>query len=58
MFDQLEELTEEDSHREWQQLQIEPVLTTDVEKALSRTKPSVHNLTKGYIDWQNKFESV
>ncbi|KAI6660456.1 Katanin p60 ATPase-containing subunit A-like 2 isoform X2 [Oopsacas minuta] len=58
VFDQLEELTEEDSHRGWQQLSIDPVLTSDVERALSRTKPSVHNLTKSYLDWQNEFESV
>ena len=39
-------------------LQVEPVLTSDVEAALQRTKPSARSSTDKYKQWQQEFESV
>lgn len=39
-------------------LQVEPVLTSDVEAALVRTKPSAKNIQVKYEKWQQEFESV
>ena len=37
---------------------IKPVLTSDVEEALKRTKPSARTLQEKYERWQEEYESV
>lgn len=57
IFDILEKHYKDDM-KELPSLQVEPVLTSDVEAALVRTKPSAKNIQVKYEKWQQEFESV
>lgn len=57
IFDILEKHYKDDM-KELPPLQVEPVLTSDVEAALVRTKPSAKNIQVKYEKWQQEFESV
>ena len=56
VFDKLETL--EESHGGLGDIVIEPVSTSDVETAISRTKPSTRLLAHRYLEWQKEYESV
>ena len=56
VFDKLEALTQEGSGLE--DVTIDPVRTSDVEAAITSTKPSAKQLASRYTEWQNEFESV
>lgn len=39
-------------------IQLDSITTSDVEKALTTTKPSASTFKEKYIQWQKEFESV
>lgn len=56
VFNKLESMTEDRATLE--SIVINPIRTSDVETAISRTKPSAKLLTERYLKWQAEYESV
>ena len=58
IFDILELHELDKEHEPLPKFSIDPILTSDVEEALKRTKPSARTLQEKYEKWQQEFESV
>ena len=58
VFERLESVLEREGQSGTDGITVKPVLTKDVEAAITRTKPSAKLLVTKYSEWQNKYESV
>jgi katanin p60 ATPase-containing subunit A1 len=56
VFDKLEEMKDDSDGLE--NIKLDTIVTSDLEEALKRTKPSTGNMADKYKKWQSQYESV
>lgn len=58
VFDELESLAAGGGRGQLEGVVIDPITTSDMKVAISRTKPSAQLLAKRYLEWQNQYAST